>query len=397
MKNKFQGLVDDRLSGLEWTGEEKHKVISKLKGEKIMKKKLSLGFVVVAALLLVVVAALAITQWNPMIEQIFATEQKKGQIETWALKDKETLITAMQDGGYDMSTLPEIQALADEAKDAALTKWLNEQFSGEVASIHVSAMEKLKGFFDTWSLEDKAWYSGLQLQTKMVADGDFINTIPEKQSVTKDMAVSTSEALLGRLVNVSPDDLRAYQVNIFYGYYHPDMEHHYWLVHYRNREGNNLVYAVKVSDSPTMEAECIFKPITAGELKAMNERNEKAIAEKRSLLQQLEAERGPIITWTLEQKAAFDSDYGIPTGDDISEDEAFTLAKKAIHEKFGVSLEAMDAWGCYSFFSVLNPENRHFAVHFFSDPETARDLLYSVEVTSSGEVILIQGPDDGNG
>lgn len=61
-------------------------------------------------------------------------------------------------------------------------------------------------------------------------------------------------------------------------------------------------------------------------------------------LRALEAERGPFTVWSKEQKADFYPQfYRLPGEGDVSEEQAVSIARKALNERFGVTEEALDA------------------------------------------------------
>jgi hypothetical protein len=61
-------------------------------------------------------------------------------------------------------------------------------------------------------------------------------------------------------------------------------------------------------------------------------------------LRALEAERGPFTVWSKEQKADFYPQfYRLPGEGDVSEEQAVSIARKALNERFGVTEEVLDA------------------------------------------------------
>ncbi|MBQ9264354.1 MAG: hypothetical protein IJ189_09125, partial [Clostridia bacterium] len=68
------------------------------------------------------------------------------------------------------------------------------------------------------------------------------------------------------------------------------------------------------------------------------EENSRRNEERQATREQLEEERGLLITWTFEQQAEqFPGIYGIPDTSDISADEAYKIARKAYQDATGIS------------------------------------------------------------
>lgn len=203
----------------------------------------------IALILLLTGAALAMINWNAVIESVYHMEKQENRVEKWSLEQKKQIADALKNTDYDMSGLPDLSMLNGDEKDAVLTKWLKEQFDGEVNSCHYNLMTKLNGFFDGWSLTDKAWYSQMLAEHGEVYVGEFVSVYPpghEPENLEK------LEDYADRLIReayddtaIDPDTLTPY---LFYGYIWPDKNTRYWRICYRDEYLTNRM-TVQIEDA----------------------------------------------------------------------------------------------------------------------------------------------------
>lgn len=141
------------------------------------------GFAIlaVALMLLLTGVALALTNWNAIVEWVYHLEKQESWVEMWTLEQKQSIADTLREQGYDMSALPELNGMTADEKDAALSDWLKTQFDGEVNANHYNLMTRLNGYFEDWSYEDMAWYSKMLLDAGEVWEGRFISTIPSTE------------------------------------------------------------------------------------------------------------------------------------------------------------------------------------------------------------------------
>ena len=99
---QIRHAVNARLSGLEGNPGLARRVIQAAKGEEKVKKKLSVGLVLVIVLLaLAAVTALATALlWEQQVIPMKEIEQSEGEYMDWPISQKKVLIQALMDSGH---------------------------------------------------------------------------------------------------------------------------------------------------------------------------------------------------------------------------------------------------------------------------------------------------------
>lgn len=349
------------------------------------------ALLVAALILLLAAVALAVSNWSA-IESIFGLERTQGPLSAWTLEQKQSVADALADSGYDMRDLPDLSGLSDAQRDHALTRWLGRQLDGDVTAGHYNAMVRLKGFFDGWSLTDKAWYSGLLLSAGEVQDGDFVSVVPRRGQQEADRALSLADAALRSAYQGTDANADALIPYLFYGYVYPDADTLYWRVHYRDASrGNWFTVLVRDDDPAAYTAQVVYQRPTNGQLDAVFAESTRKAQERQAKLSLLEAERGWMITWTLEQKAAFDPDYyAVPGPEAISQQQAHAIALQAYREATGLSRQETDELFVYSYYiQASDQEPAHYSVSFFTDAAGTQAVGGSVDISDEGEVLQL--------
>ncbi len=347
------------------------------------------GFaILVAALMLLLMGvALALTNWNAIVEWVYHLEKQESRVEMWTLEQKQSIADALREQGYDMSALPDLNGMTEEEKDAALTDWLKAQFDGELTSFHFNLMTRLNGFFDSWSLEDKAWYDSMLVEGGEAWEGRFISSVPP-----------ADQSGIPAIMKAAADQLRAaydgtdmqtdgWTPFLFYGYLYPDESVHYWRVHYRNEDKSNM-FTVQIEGgklSPN-DMEVILCVPTLKEQRDAQEKRDRQNREIFLELKKMEAERGLIITWPYEQQWEWlDTSYGVPGPEAITQEEVYAIARQAYCDATGASQEEADRLYCYSYF-VIDSDAPYFAVTIFYDVDARNATDFSIEIYQDGSI-----------
>ena len=346
------------------------------------------AILVVVLMLLLTGVALALTNWNVIVEWVYHLEKQESRVEMWTLEQKQSIADALREQGYDMSALPDLNGMTEEEKDAALTDWLKAQFDGELTSFHFNLMTRLNGFFDSWSLEDKAWYDSMLVEGGEAWEGRFISSVPP-----------ADQSGIPAIMKAAADQLRAaydgtdmqtdgWTPFLFYGYLYPDESVHYWRVHYRNEDKSNM-FTVQIEDgklSPN-DMEVLLRVPTLKEQRDAQEKHPRQNTREIFLeLKKMEAERGLIITWPYEQQWEWlDTSYGVPGPEAITQEEVYAIARQAYCDATGASQEEADRLYCYSYF-VIDSDAPYFAVTIFYDVDARNATDFSIEIYQDGSI-----------
>jgi hypothetical protein len=150
-------------------------------------------------------------------------------------------VSALKTAGYDISSLPALNGKSDAEQNRILTEWINKQTDGEVNDWLFNALTRLKGLFDSWSLEDKAWYCQLLVENQLVMNGDFVSSYPPFYSQEAiDTIVTWAWEMAHERYDDTAAELDTWTPYIFYGYVYPDESITYWRVHFRGEEDENF-------------------------------------------------------------------------------------------------------------------------------------------------------------
>ena len=167
--NNIRRVMDACLPGLEKRPDFDRDVLRKVRGNEKVKKKLSVGFVLLVVLVLAVVTALAAITLNTLYENAIQKEGESGLIQDWSAADQVALVNWMIDAGIELDAdkVEQLQdtSLSEQEKSALAMEIITEYYparDGILTTIDIIAKDK--GPLGTWSLEDKAWYSDMQVK-----------------------------------------------------------------------------------------------------------------------------------------------------------------------------------------------------------------------------------------
>lgn len=163
---KVQYAINDAFSALKDDPWLAQRVLTRARGEGVVvKKKLSVGLVLIIVLILAAVTALAalVFTWDDAAKYL-RKELQQGKFDVWSGAERTELIASLAEAGA-IGQSPELDSLlsgklseeeASALAERLMTEWLNAPVD------HVAfrpIMEKLWGEFFSWTLEQKAWFS----------------------------------------------------------------------------------------------------------------------------------------------------------------------------------------------------------------------------------------------
>ena len=99
--NDIRKAINAQFSGVVVKPDLQRNVLRQIKGEMIVKKKLSVGFVIAMVLLVLALSALAATiLWENYVGGLMQKEQQIGTYAQWGVADKEALVEALVEMGH---------------------------------------------------------------------------------------------------------------------------------------------------------------------------------------------------------------------------------------------------------------------------------------------------------
>ena len=202
LNTTFSNLKDDP-----WLAQ---KVLAKAKGEIKVKKRLSVGFVLVIALVLAAVTALAAMTLNAYYEKAIEKEGKSGLIQDWNTTDKVALVDWMVEAGVELdeSQVAQLHSadLSEGEQGALAMEIINGYYparDGILTSVDIIAKEK--GPIEYWSLEDKAWLSAMMAKYQP-EEVSSVNLLPTEGDITKEQAVEIMYAYYEKEYGLKRED-----------------------------------------------------------------------------------------------------------------------------------------------------------------------------------------------
>lgn len=170
-RQRLKSAFDTTLSGIQGDPWLAQRVLAEAKGEVKVKKKLSVGFVLVIVLVLAAVTALAavLLGGKGFVSQVLAPMAQENSADTWTQKQTQRIIQQAAENGLELP----IDVLERLEKADPVYK---EELMRAFAKIEL-------GFYPaSWSLEDQAWYDevilkcGLQeRRSRFLPEGDEIS------------------------------------------------------------------------------------------------------------------------------------------------------------------------------------------------------------------------------
>ncbi len=228
--NDIRKAIDAQFSGVVVKPDLQRNVVRQIRGEMIVKKKLSVGFVIAIVLLVLALSALAATiLWENYVGGLMQKEQQIGTYAQWGAADKEALVEALVEMGHieenektdklfdQVTTETEKDELADQIMLAfmeqnANIKDYNTSFNHDVNSIDAGLLTlAIMGSEDTWPAEKRVWWQRLtNPDVGSANDMPFVN--PDQGDITEKEAIAIGQKAVNQILNVPLEELKNAQV-----------------------------------------------------------------------------------------------------------------------------------------------------------------------------------------
>lgn len=210
----------------------------------------AIAILIIILTILLAGVAIGVIDWTAVFQSTYHdTERQETSVESWSLNQKKDIVAALKTAGYDVSSLPALNGKTDVEQDQILTEWINKQTDGEVNDWLFNVLTRLKGLFDSWSLEDKAWYCQLLVENQLVLNGDFVSSYPPYyRQEDIDKIITWAWNMAHERYDDTAAELDTWTPYIFYGYVYPDEKVFYWRVHFRGEENEN-VFTVQIEST----------------------------------------------------------------------------------------------------------------------------------------------------
>ena len=338
IKAQVRTALDDCLSYVDDLPSLRYDIMQKVRGEKPVKRKLSISLVIAIALILAAFTALAIAHFNETAGKIANMEAEKGYYETWSADDRVALVRMLVESG-ELSEDDRVKTLLsgtlDDAAASALateiiTAWGPER---EDTITLISILETVKGPMGQWSPEDKAWYAALLRETGLMGwdnpGAEYDPIMPTGDALSQAGAVRVAFDAVVEAYGYDPAYLATYKPGAEYcklvglddqpkwiiTFYQPDPKGGY-------RQYSMVSAVIDPKTAKVVDATEAGYP-TPAQTVAKLEITPQQILERTALYDT----KGHHYYWTHEERARYMPDrFLVPDADAIPETEAIRLA-----------------------------------------------------------------------
>lgn len=362
---KIRQCLNENLSGL-YVTEGRHRMMMDeiTTGGPTVKRKFSLSLVVACVLILALASvAYAIVSWKQMAETTAQLESQVGYFEDWNSEQKATLLEQLVECG-EVEDSEAVQKALREAKtnnDGTLITSLLEEWIDlpEDAVTFTSIMERILGEFESWSVEDKAWYSDVLLRTKRIGYDEEIDILPTSEDLQQSEALAIAKAAIIEQFQLPLTALDNYKVDYDF-YIMPNRENDKrWLISFRpplsgeDREYSVIAeYTVCVTNQGEVTADDLRGIDLPWEKPSLTSTKGEGINGYQSI-EDIQEAKGDSKYWTLEERAYFISWYGLPSENDVSEEDAIQAAQNALTGQYP-NINQTD-YTIYTYFIIDDP------------------------------------------
>ena len=443
MNNRLPDIrtsINDYFADVNTSPSLQYRVLAQTRGERRVKKKLSVGLVLAIVLVLAAVTALAAALlWQQQVIPMKEIEQSEGDYMYWPVGQKKALIQALIDSGHikesaetallfdDATSESEMHAIADR-----LVLALTGQTDVKEITVDIITYA-IMGPSDTWTPEQRVWWQ--QVTERFHGDESNPDTLitPASDGISEKEAVAIAKQALMEAWIDSEEALKNALVvaDLYVTDQRPDYRR--WNIQFKLQREDGYVERVrtvivdeygKVIADPDVDMPSVRE--LAANAKARQEAEASQIVQ--SYMKYAEQANGsPIQQWPLALKAAYSQEvrpmvqlalssgemkaynadgvgptekniiastayaYGLPGQGDISEADALARAARELSERYHQN--AQDFLFVFTYFDVTDSTRPLWRFVFLpaSLPDTNMNHLYRIELDAhTGDVVGIK-------
>lgn len=204
---QIRAAIDEALSGLDARPTLQYRVMQEIRGEKKVKKKLSVGLVLALVLMMLTVAAVAAAALNSYFTGFAQLEQKYGEYEAWPETAKVELVNLMAQSelAVDAAQVEKMNQLSGE-EQLRLAESMIESYYGGAYMSTTLVMERELGESMYWSYDMKALHDTLLKEYGYFKYGDWDECVlPEEGDIPLDKALEIALAVMQEKFGLSKE------------------------------------------------------------------------------------------------------------------------------------------------------------------------------------------------
>ena len=341
IKAEVRAALDECLSYVDDLPSLRYDIMRKARGEKPMKKKISVGLIFAIVTMLIAVTALAVTIWNMIGEKAVQLEAEHGYFVEWDTETRIAFVNHLQALGIvlpdsEMAKMND-ESLPLEDRRVYATKIIVDLYGREDAISHIDMLEKEKGPFVTWSLEDKAWYSKLLEEYDSLGWDMEYNLLPGEDAISEVQAVQIAANAVSAAYGVTLSDIPTDKAAISFYRYPQDNPNPVWRIEFAGYTPVSLTAAGEITGDQYADTGTPFDEAERAHIQEMDD------VEYKALLRKLEAEYGwDQYRWPLEVMAMISHTHRMPTDSDMDIETAILRAKEVLMSTYGFGEDFFD-------------------------------------------------------
>lgn len=207
-------------------------------------QKIKKGLALLCVFMLAAFPAGANTQ-DAFYEWVMHREAEAGASGEWSVDEQIELVSQMLTYGLVQQN-PRLTRLLETSLDEAEARSLVEQIVQETFGLplsslsHVTMLTVEKGPYNSWSLEEKAWYAKMLVELGVEAPDQMIHILPREGDLTEAEALAAARAYLQTLYDLSDEILEGYTAYAFYYAYRDAPSQPEWSILFQATEGQTL-------------------------------------------------------------------------------------------------------------------------------------------------------------
>lgn len=434
--NPIRRVMDSCLPGLENRPDFDWEVLRKVRGEEKVKKKLSIGLVLLIVLMLAAVTALATALlWQQQVIPMKEIEQAEGDYMDWPVSQKKALIQALIASGH-IKESAETALLFDDATNEsemhAIADQLVLKLTGQtdVKEITVDIITyAIMGPSDTWTPEQRVWWQQVTKRFYGDINPDTL-ILPTEDVLSEKEAVAIAKQAVMEAWNDSEEVLENALVvaDLYVTEQRPNYRR--WSIQFQLRREDDYVERIRavivdeygeVIGDPDVSMPSVWE---LAENERANQEAEASPIVQAYMKYAEQANSAPIQQWSLALKSAYsqeirpmvqlalnsgemkayDADdagptektiiasttyaYGLPAQSDISEADALAKAKQEMSERYHQNAE--DFLFVFTYFDITDSTCPLWRFVFLpaSLPDTNMNYLYRIELDAhTGDIV----------
>lgn len=345
----------------------------------IVKSKLSVAIILAIVLTLLSGVALAVTLSRAYFEDVAVLQFESGYYEDWGVKEKKAMVAILEE--HELLSAEQADKMTDEASiDAYMIERYGVEGSDRMDTIGLySILEKELGLIETWSLEQRAWYSNMMMQTGLLRKGgeEGIFGVPDESDIQPDEAVAIAKAAIIEAFGLSENALDNHRVDLSFETDSTDWERQnlYYLI---NFWGDDYYWCNVTRDGRIMDS-------TMDEFSL-------SPAEQVQRKQEEEAQpAGPIDQWSLADKAKWlGGNNAVPSENDITESEAVSIAQQRL-KSIGYNMSGFNVCVWYhldNYYVEKDGPADPFYTVYFKDSLDSPNQVFTVMIDADTGVVL---------